>query len=234
MWGAAIGAGADIFSSIFGASSAKKAADVAWHRMRKAYKHRYQWQMKDMLKAGLNPILAYQQGAGSVGTPSPADTRDVGAGVRSASAKLMAAPLQQATVAATTNSAAKLKKEAEILEIQKKTENAKQSMAMDRAEMVAWDRHKRYQELAREGEVVRTKEDELNLQRMGAQTRAFNAAASASSARAALDEAGLPVAQFEGSGGKYLLKALQMVPGGSSAKAFKLFTGARNLRRTRP
>lgn len=30
------------------------------------YKHRYQWAMRDMKKAGLNPMLAYSQGGGGV------------------------------------------------------------------------------------------------------------------------------------------------------------------------
>lgn len=42
------------------------------------YKHRYQWTMEDMKKAGLNPILAYRQGTGS-GSPA---TSGAGASAR--------------------------------------------------------------------------------------------------------------------------------------------------------
>lgn len=56
--------GGNIVSGIMGQMSADKAMDFA----KNMYKHRYQWTMSDMEKAGLNPILAYQQGGGS--TPS--------------------------------------------------------------------------------------------------------------------------------------------------------------------
>lgn len=39
---------------------------------KRAYKHRYQWQMEDMRKAGLNPILGSMRGAGAA--PSMAQT----------------------------------------------------------------------------------------------------------------------------------------------------------------
>ena len=61
---AAIGAGA----SFLGASSANKKAkklmreQMIWDQT--MYKSRYQMTMGDMAKAGLNPILAYQQGTG--------------------------------------------------------------------------------------------------------------------------------------------------------------------------
>lgn len=64
--GAAIGGGLDflgaIGTSVFNARQAAKQRKWA----EKFYKHRYQWQMKDMAKAGLNPILMSTSGAGSV------------------------------------------------------------------------------------------------------------------------------------------------------------------------
>lgn len=69
--GAALGsAGIGAISSAFGRSSANKAARSNRRFQKHMYQHRYQYQMEDMAKAGLNPILAYQQGAG--GTPSGA------------------------------------------------------------------------------------------------------------------------------------------------------------------
>lgn len=59
---AAIGAAGSMFS-------AKRSADFA----QESYKHRYQWQVKDLKKAGLNPMLAVQQGAPNVPQPNIPD-----------------------------------------------------------------------------------------------------------------------------------------------------------------
>ncbi len=65
MWGALAGAAAGIASSIGGAAM----SNAAQVRM---YKHRYRWQMSDMRKAGLNPILMSSQlGAGSLSSAQP-------------------------------------------------------------------------------------------------------------------------------------------------------------------
>lgn len=57
--GALVGAAGSIFSS-------KQSADFA----ERSYKHRYQWQVKDLQKAGLNPMLAVSQGAPNVAQPT--------------------------------------------------------------------------------------------------------------------------------------------------------------------
>lgn len=51
-------------ASMFGGNSAKDASKKDRERNRWDYKHRYQWQMEDMKKAGLNPILSAGQSAG--------------------------------------------------------------------------------------------------------------------------------------------------------------------------
>ncbi len=67
---AAIGAGANLASSalsLYGASlqnkAAKRAAQKQMDFQREMYSTRYQMQMTDMRKAGLNPILSYKTGA---------------------------------------------------------------------------------------------------------------------------------------------------------------------------
>lgn len=56
---AVIGAVGSVISGLFGKSSAKDQMDF----QREMYGQRYQLTMEDMRKAGLNPILAYKQGA---------------------------------------------------------------------------------------------------------------------------------------------------------------------------
>lgn len=57
------------------------ASKQAYNRAKKMYKSRYQWTMEDMRKAGLNPILAYQQGVGSPGTANMTKIPDLAAGM---------------------------------------------------------------------------------------------------------------------------------------------------------
>ena len=52
----------------------------AFERAVKAYRHRYQWTMEDMRKAGLNPILAARGGIGGVGSVGSFATPGVTAG----------------------------------------------------------------------------------------------------------------------------------------------------------
>ena len=73
------------------AGSAVSAAEQ-YHYAKKMYKHRYQWAMQDMRKAGLNPVLAANGGsvAGMGAAPSPdyagALTGGVSAGLNAAKA----------------------------------------------------------------------------------------------------------------------------------------------------
>lgn len=71
--GAALGIGAGVGGAIMSAKQAKK--NRQWQR--KNYKHRYQWTMKDMRKAGLNPILAAGSGLGGGGSAGPGATGQV-------------------------------------------------------------------------------------------------------------------------------------------------------------
>lgn len=62
--GGAIGAIGSLFDRKTGEESQERQA--AYNE--RMYRHRYQWQMEDMEKAGLNPILSYKQGAPTAGS----------------------------------------------------------------------------------------------------------------------------------------------------------------------
>lgn len=125
--GAGLGAGAStgggIFSSIFNAKQAKKQRRWA----KRMYENRYQMTMRDMEKAGLNPILAYQQGAGSVpsGASASVSMPDVGGSAARGAAAGTAAALAKAQVpniesqtASNAASAARSKADAERMQIE--------------------------------------------------------------------------------------------------------------------
>ncbi|AXH76061.1 MAG: hypothetical protein [Microviridae sp.] len=82
---AAIGAAGSLFSG-------KQSADFA----ESSYKHRYQWQVKDLQKAGLNPMLAVQQGAPNVPQPN---FENIGEGAVKGAAVGVNAALQKAQMA---------------------------------------------------------------------------------------------------------------------------------------
>lgn len=89
--GAAIGAGAGLIGSAISAAKAKKEAARQRSWAETMYGKRYQMTMADMRAAGLNPILAYKTGVGSVPSGARADVPDFGKGVaQSAKAGLMA------------------------------------------------------------------------------------------------------------------------------------------------
>lgn len=96
---AAIGAGIGAAGSIF---SSKQSADYA----EESYKHRYQWMVKDLRKAGLNPMLAVSQGPGS---PPQPNFQDPGEGAARGAAAGSAAALarQQAKLLQTQEDAAR-------------------------------------------------------------------------------------------------------------------------------
>lgn len=77
--------------SAFGARAQNRAAQRAAREQmafqKEASQHQYQWAMEDMRKAGLNPMLAYQQGgSGNLGGSSYTPQNVGEAGVRGASA----------------------------------------------------------------------------------------------------------------------------------------------------
>ncbi len=99
-WAAVAQIGTQVASSALGASFAQKQAKKAWKRQQQMYKHRYQWQMEDMRKAGLNPILAYRQtppGTTISGGGPPAGMGSGGAGLASAGVSAKAERRNQRT-----------------------------------------------------------------------------------------------------------------------------------------
>jgi len=57
-------AGAGLLGGILGNKASAEEAQRNRRFQRKMYKHRYQYTVEDMRRAGLNPALAYQQGGG--------------------------------------------------------------------------------------------------------------------------------------------------------------------------
>lgn len=109
----------DILGGLFGNSAQKKAnkANIQLQRENQAWMENmsntsYQRGTKDLLAAGLNPMLAYSQGGASQPTSSAATVEPVNAmsrAVSSASSKAM----QAASIALTTQQARKAKEEAD-------------------------------------------------------------------------------------------------------------------------
>lgn len=111
----AVGALGSLGGSLLGAAgswfSGKQAADTA----ERAYKHRYQWQVKDMIKAGLNPMLSFSQGAPNV----PATERpNIGEGAIKGFSAVQGARLTNAQINLTEAQAQKAYNEAKISELQ--------------------------------------------------------------------------------------------------------------------
>lgn len=75
---AGIGAAGGIIGSAISAAFAAKQAKLQRAFQKEMYQNRYQYTMDDMRSAGLNPILAYQQGVGNPGAGSMAGVPDFG------------------------------------------------------------------------------------------------------------------------------------------------------------
>jgi len=67
---AAVIGGAMVGSALIGGAGAMLSGDQSARAAERNYKHRYQWQMQDMRKAGLNPMLAFQHAAPNVPQPT--------------------------------------------------------------------------------------------------------------------------------------------------------------------
>ena len=65
VWPAVIGGAFGLAGGLIQQSSARSAVGRQVADQERFYRNRYQWQMEDMRRAGLNPLLAYKQGAPS-------------------------------------------------------------------------------------------------------------------------------------------------------------------------
>lgn len=65
-WAAAAKVGGDILNSAFGLYASSK----AWRRQREAAQNAHQWEVEDLRKAGLNPILSAHGSGASAGAAS--------------------------------------------------------------------------------------------------------------------------------------------------------------------
>lgn len=77
--GPLVGAASSAFGSYRQNREARAAADRQMAFQERTIRNRYQWTMEDMRKAGLNPILAYQQGGGPAAGGASYTPQNVGA-----------------------------------------------------------------------------------------------------------------------------------------------------------
>lgn len=110
----ALGAIGSAGLSAWGASAANEASARASKQL---YKHRYQWQVEDMRKAGLNPMLSFSQGAPTPAQPHIGNVGDAAVrGLSVGSTALQSARLVEAQIDATKAQAQKTYNEAKITE----------------------------------------------------------------------------------------------------------------------
>lgn len=102
--------------------AAASAADRQMEFQKEMFKHRYQYQMADMRKAGLNPILAYSQGPPSAPTGASYDPVNV------------AEPLAKGIDSAVTSGLAAFRLNTEVKKLQAEVDKAEADAEKARAE----------------------------------------------------------------------------------------------------
>jgi len=209
--GAVIGGAIDFLGGILGSGAAKRRAKAAWNRTKNAYKHRYQWQMKDMRRAGLNPILSATTGAPTAGGAPMADSSAIPDAAHAVSGKAMQYATLKLTQAQTRKTNAEAKSKENELEWQPKRLQEELSILMDKGDIIAWDRHQRHAAAidAMNAAQLVDEEKEALIAATHAAANASNANARERLARAALEEAGFPLAKFEGMGGMKVIELLE-------------------------
>lgn len=72
---AVIGGVSSILGGLFGSSSAKSQAEIAWEHQKELAQNKHQWEVEDLKAAGLNPVLSATGGSGASTSSVPvADT----------------------------------------------------------------------------------------------------------------------------------------------------------------
>jgi len=112
---AAMGIGGTLLGDKLGQARAKD----QYMYQKQLYENRYQWQMEDMRRAGLNPILSYKTGAGGAGSVSMPQTSvpDLGATARQSRTARQQIRLQDVQID-NTRADTKLKTEERYLRVQ--------------------------------------------------------------------------------------------------------------------
>ena len=101
----AIGGGLDIAGTWYNNREAQERQNRANDANQENYAKRYQLEVQDLMKAGLNPMLAYSQGAGSIAgssAASPGQTSSLGSNVVSSYNQSKIASAQEANIEAQT------------------------------------------------------------------------------------------------------------------------------------
>lgn len=122
IFGAVVGGLGDLISGHLGAQSAQRRQEDAQNFSAQQFATRYQTTVKDMQAAGLNPMLAYQQGGGAAPSGTGASGGDYGR-------------VGSSIVQGRLNSAQAASAEANIENVKAQTEQIRADTALKRAQM---------------------------------------------------------------------------------------------------
>lgn len=212
-WGAIAGAVGDVLGSYMTGRFNKKEAAKQRLFAKNMYRRRYQYTMEDMRKAGLNPLLAGEVGAG---TPPQGVAAQAGPGssIGSATARNVMEAMNLRATIANTNANTAWTAEKEL------TEKANQDEARERANLAG----------AQAAEIIRRLPGVSD--KIMEEINNLRANTAREAAEAANRKADLPRIEFEagagGAMGRILDTAGKLVPGGDALiRAMKFPTGAK-------
>lgn len=186
---------------------ARKMQARQWGHAKEAAQHHWRWETKSLREAGLNPMLTFATG-GQAPTPQAPGrpSGHLGEGIARAGrvgAEAIRLAIERKLGEAT---AKKTDEEAKAIEIDNLTRVQRNMLAVQQArhatELLGID-------VASARQFLQDPEGPLSIKDTltKSQASAAQARASADEAMAALREAGLPIAEFEGKGGRYLVDA---------------------------